>query len=71
MDSIKEYMAKIGKRGGKARLTKMTAEQRKEISQRAAKARWGKLRETVNDIAERSKALEKRATRRVKQKKSV
>jgi hypothetical protein len=49
----------------------MTAEQRKEISQRAAKARWGKLRETVNDIAERSKALEKRATRRVKQKKSV
>ena len=31
-----------GMKGGKARAAKLTAEQRKEIAQRAAKARWGK-----------------------------
>jgi hypothetical protein len=42
VESIKQYMAKIGKRGGKARLTKMTAEQRRKVAQQAAKARWAK-----------------------------
>jgi hypothetical protein len=31
-----------GKKGGKARAEKLTSEQRKEIAQKAAKARWGK-----------------------------
>lgn len=31
-----------GMKGGKARAAKLTPEQRKEIAQRAAKARWGK-----------------------------
>lgn len=31
-----------GKVGGKARAEKLTPEQRKEIAQKAAKARWGK-----------------------------
>jgi hypothetical protein len=31
-----------GLKGGKARANKLTPEQRKEIAQRAAKARWGK-----------------------------
>jgi hypothetical protein len=31
-----------GKKGGKARAEKLTPEQRKEIAQKAAKARWGK-----------------------------
>jgi hypothetical protein len=31
-----------GKKGGKARAEKLTPEQRKEIAQRAAKARWAK-----------------------------
>jgi hypothetical protein len=31
-----------GRRGGKARLTKMTAEDRRRIAQLAAAARWGK-----------------------------
>lgn len=40
MESVKEYLAKIGRRGGKARLTKMTAARRTEIAQGAAQARW-------------------------------
>jgi len=31
-----------GLKGGKARFAKLTPEQRKEIAQKAAKARWGK-----------------------------
>jgi hypothetical protein len=31
-----------GLKGGKARAAKLTPEQRKEIAQKAAKARWGK-----------------------------
>ena len=31
-----------GKKGGKARTAKLTAEQRKAIAQKAAQARWGK-----------------------------
>lgn len=31
-----------GSKGGKARAAKLTPEQRREIAQRAAKARWGK-----------------------------
>ena len=30
----------LGRKGGKARRNKLTAEQRKEIATRAAKARW-------------------------------
>jgi hypothetical protein len=30
----------LGKRGAKARLTKMTPEQRTEVAQKAAAARW-------------------------------
>ena len=32
-----------GLKGGKARASKLTPEQRKEIAQKAARARWGKL----------------------------
>ncbi len=31
-----------GLKGGKARMEKLTPEQRKEIAQKAARARWGK-----------------------------
>jgi hypothetical protein len=32
----------MGKRGAKARLTKLTPEQRTEIAKKGAEARWGK-----------------------------
>jgi hypothetical protein len=44
--SISEYMAQIGSKGGKIggkkRLKTMTSEQRKKAAQKAAKARWKK-----------------------------
>ena len=33
-----------GKKGGVARMQKLTAEQRKEIAKKAANARWGKAK---------------------------
>ena len=35
---VSEYLAKIGRKGGKARLKTMTAEERKEIATRASRA---------------------------------
>lgn len=41
---IQEYLAEIGRKGGlkggRARADKLTAEQRQEIAQKAAKMRW-------------------------------
>ena len=34
--------AELGRKGGKARAAKLTAEQRREIARRAARARWSK-----------------------------
>ena len=36
---------KLGRRGGKARLKTMTAEQRREIARKGAQARWDKEKE--------------------------
>lgn len=40
--TVAEWQKKIGRMGGKARLTKMTAEDRKRVAKLAAQARWGK-----------------------------
>ena len=37
-----EVRRKAGRKGGKARASKLTAEQRREIAKKAAEARWGK-----------------------------
>jgi hypothetical protein len=42
---LKEYFAKIGRRGGKARAKNSTAEQRKTTARKAAQARWAKEKE--------------------------
>jgi hypothetical protein len=34
----------LGRRGGKARIDKITPERRKEIAQKAARARWAKTK---------------------------
>jgi hypothetical protein len=34
----------LGRRGGQARIHKLTAEQRKSIAQKAARARWSKVK---------------------------
>jgi hypothetical protein len=42
---LSTYLAELGKRGGKARLKTMTAEERRAVARKAglasAKARWG------------------------------
>jgi hypothetical protein len=39
---VKEYLAKLGRRGGKATAAKLTPEQRKASARKAAQARWAK-----------------------------
>jgi general stress protein YciG len=43
-NAVSEYLAQIGRKGGKAsgkaRMEKLTAEQRSEIARQAARARW-------------------------------
>jgi hypothetical protein len=34
----------LGRKGGKARLTKMTAEERRNVARGAAQARWAKVK---------------------------
>lgn len=41
-DRVKEFFQKQGKIGGKKRSANLSAERRKEIAKRAAKARWAK-----------------------------
>jgi hypothetical protein len=48
MDSVKQYLAKIGKKGGKNRVKNQTAEQRQESARRAAQARWAKKKGKSN-----------------------
>ena len=43
---LKEYFAKMGKRGGKARVRNSTPEQRKASARKAAQARWAKKKES-------------------------
>jgi hypothetical protein len=47
--SVKEYLARIGRKGGlkggKARAMKLSAQRRSEIARKAAKARWAQQQE--------------------------
>jgi hypothetical protein len=47
--SVKEYLARIGRKGGlkggEARARKLSAEKRSEIARKAAKARWARKRD--------------------------
>jgi hypothetical protein len=42
--TLRQYLAVLGKRGGKARLKTMTAEQRTESARKAVLARWKRRR---------------------------
>jgi len=47
---LRRYFSEIGRKGGKkggpARAAKLTAEQRREVSRNASKARWAKTEKT-------------------------
>jgi hypothetical protein len=42
---LRDYLRRLGKRGGKARLKTMTKQQRHESARNAARARWNKRRQ--------------------------
>ena len=42
MESVKDYLSRIGRKGGKARVRSQTPQERKESARRAARARWEK-----------------------------
>jgi hypothetical protein len=42
---LSRHLAKLGRKGGKARLQTMTEEEREESARRAAQARWAKRKE--------------------------
>ena len=50
---LREYLAKLGKKGGKkggpARAAKMTAEERSESARKAVLARWAKAKKADKD----------------------
>jgi hypothetical protein len=43
--ALREYLRSLGKRGGKARVSRLTAAQRRESARKAARARWAKYRQ--------------------------
>jgi hypothetical protein len=54
---IRDYFAKFGKEGGKARAKNMTAEQRQQAARKAVEARWAKQKELTKEITEGTKQL--------------
>ena len=42
--AISEYLSKLGKRGAAKTNSQLTAKQRKESAQKAARARWAKVK---------------------------
>src|SRR5438093_9968444 len=50
-DSLARYAAELARLGGKARVKELTAEQRREIARRAARARWKKAKKKVHQRA--------------------
>jgi general stress protein YciG len=42
MTTLREHLAKAGRKGGKAKNAKLTPEQRSEAARKAVKARWAK-----------------------------
>jgi hypothetical protein len=43
---LSQHLSKLGRKGGKARLTTMTPERRREVASNAAKKRWAKAKRT-------------------------
>lgn len=72
---IRDYFAKFGKEGGKARAKNMTPEERSDAARKAVQSRWAKnekrIEKALKEVNEGTKALEgKMRARRATQKKS-
>ena len=63
-ESVKQYLARIGRKGGKASRRRLTAEERVEAARKAAEARWAKQRKLVDEITKGTKELLRVAKKR-------
>jgi hypothetical protein len=41
---LRAYFSRLGKKSGKARMKKLTAQERSRLARKAAKARWAKTK---------------------------
>jgi hypothetical protein len=64
---IRQYFAKFGKQGGKARARKLTPEQRSEAARNAVQARWAKMDKLMKEITTGTKELLRVAEKKEKQ----
>jgi hypothetical protein len=64
---IRQYFAKFGKQGGKARARKLTPEQRSEAARKAVRARWAKMDKLMKEITTGTKELLRVAETKEKQ----
>lgn len=75
MDPVREYLSKLGKKGGKSRAQKLTEEQRSESARRAAQARWARTKKKIDSLTKQTQTLERKVkanseAREAKQKKT-
>src|SRR5437588_614933 len=77
VNEIRDYLAKIGRKGGKTRVQNQTPEQRIQSARKAAQARWAKNEQRITaalkEIAEGTKVLLKKSrsnSRKAKEKKN-
>jgi predicted nucleic acid-binding Zn-ribbon protein len=56
MTTLREHLSRLGKKGGKARAERMTAEQRRDSARKAVEARWAKAHK---DIVKADSRIEK------------
>jgi hypothetical protein len=64
VESIREYLSRIGKRGAAATSKKLTPAQKKKRAEKGAAARWAKEREATKALKEGAKQLLETAQRR-------
>jgi hypothetical protein len=64
---IRQYFAKFGKQGGKARARKLTPEQRSEAARKAVQARWAKMDKLMKETTTGTKELLRVAEEKEKQ----
>lgn len=64
VNDIRDYLSKLGKKGGAARARKLTDQQRSDSARKAAQARWSKKMDSlIEDITQGTKALLRTAKR--------
>ncbi len=64
VDDIRDYLSKLGKKGGAARARKLTEQQRIDSARKAAYARWSKEMDSlVEGITQGTKTLLRTAKR--------